>query len=151
MGRQAEDREDTMSDVTTKLTDDDAKLDALLRQARPAADAAREAALLDRIMAATEKGPRLVVAAHSAPVATAAVASPDLVPAAAPALGRRARRDIWAAGSLLAASLVVGVFLGQSTYTETTVRRIEQATGVMLASVSQDLALSLASAEDEDE
>jgi hypothetical protein len=139
-----------MSDVTTKLTDDDAKLDALLRQARPATDAAREAALLDRIMAATEKGPRLVVTA-AAPFATAAVAPPDLVPAAAPALGRRARRDIWAAGSLLAASLVVGVFLGQSTYTETTVRRIEQATGVMLASVSQDLALSLASAEDEDE
>lgn len=140
----------TTKETTSGLTGDDAKLAALLQQVRPVPDAAREAALLDRIMAAADKSPRLVVVASTP--APAAVATLPARPAVAPAVSRtRVRSDIWAAGGLLAASLVIGVFLGQSTYTETTVRRIEQATGVMLASVSQDFAQSISAAEDEDE
>jgi hypothetical protein len=132
------------------LTGEDAHLDALLRAARPAVDQAREAALLERIMAAAEKTPRLAVVVSEAAPSSVMTAKAVLARPALP--HHRARRDLWGAGGLLAASLVVGVMLGQSSLSHQTATRIEQATGLTLASASQEVARLLASVEfDEDE
>jgi hypothetical protein len=127
--------------TSSDLPRDDAALDALLRQAKPQRDEGREAALLARIMATAEKTPRLVVA-------TPAV----VAPAAARSLAlRRPDRDIWRAAGIMAAALVVGVFLGQSSFGEQTARRIEQSTGFMLASAGNEAAYSLAALEADDD
>jgi hypothetical protein len=156
---------DKTTDVTNKatrhggLSAEDAKLDALLKAARPVSDAAREAALLDRIMAAAEKTPRLVSGPTAvAPVApatakAAVVATTDVLrrePAAPVRLAVRPRRDFMMASGLLAASLVAGLLIGQMPYAAQTVTRIEQVTGFTLASASDEVARA-SSELDEDE
>lgn len=144
------------------LSHEDARLDALMKAARPTADAAREAALLERILAAAEKTPRVVAGTNEAPrVVTDSAAipavsrntQPDVVDlATARAAARRPRRDVWAAGGLLAASLVAGLMLGQLPYASETMTRIEQATGLSIASPTYEIARAIASIElDEDE
>jgi hypothetical protein len=136
-----------------ELSRDDHALDAVLQQVKPHSDPQREADLLDRIMAAADKTPRIVAVATPsvAPVGPAAVRSGDAQRTVLPLRQRRTGNDLWRAAGLLAASLVVGVFLGQSPFGAHTARRIEQATGFVLASASQAAALSLASAELEDD
>jgi hypothetical protein len=141
---------DKTTDVTSNrgLLPEDAKLDALLKAARPVSGAAREAALLDRIMAAAEKTPRLVsrpaeLPAAPAPATAVVLAATTVLRREPPApvrLAVRPRRDFMMASGLLAASLVAGLVIGQLPYAAQTVTRIEQATGYTLASASDEIA-----------
>lgn len=152
--------------MTTKKSDrglsrEDAQLDAFLAAARPAADAAREAALLDRIMATAERTPRVIARAPAVAAGTVAAVNAPVPPTTPASLvvslaearaARRPNRDRWAAGGLLAASLVAGLLLGQMPYAEQTVTRIEQVTGFTLASASNEIARAIAAVElDEDD
>lgn len=159
------------------LSSEDVRLDRLLKAARPPRDAAREAALLDRIMASAGKAPR-VVARTARPDAVTALRVVPVAPAAAPdaaALNaetaaplarpvaqpperqparstvQRSRRETWAASSLLAASLIVGLIAGQLSYTSETLTRLEQVTGLTLASASDEIDRTFATFDGEDD
>lgn len=134
----------------------------LLAAAKPERDAAREAALLERIMAAAERTPRLVVVGAGQPVAaaTATPAAVDHAPAVVrnvvassrmPLRRAGGRRDLWAATSVLAASLLIGFLAGQMSLPNAAVRSLAEASGVSFSSATQDAAQVLAAVEDEDE
>ena len=123
----------------------------LLHVAKPARDHAREAALLDRIVVQAERTPRVVVTAVERPsiaAVTSHLAQQAIAPRRPPLLSRN---ETWGAAGLLAASLLVGFFAGQTTLTQTTMQRVAEASGVSLTSASQDIARVLASAEHEDD
>jgi hypothetical protein len=137
------------------LSDADQALDRMLLAARPARDAARDAALLERILAAAERAPR-IAAVTRAPLqpqfAHAVTQAPVAVDAHIHAPGRthralRANRDWWGSAGIMAASLMIGIIAGQTTFSEQTVRGLEQVTGITLASATLDLASTLAAAE----
>ncbi len=122
----------------------------LLAVAKPQGDAAREADLLERIMASAERTPRL---ASVAPASEAPKPRTEAVPAAAtrvaPAFARRVapRRDVWAAAGALAASLVIGLVAGQMSLPNAAVHRLAEVSGVSLTSATHDVATVLAAAE----
>jgi hypothetical protein len=121
----------------------------LLSVAKPRADAAREAALLERIMTAAEHTPRLaVVTAVSRQEPHA-----EIVSAVVSLTQRRAgpRRDLWAAAGALAASLVIGFIAGQMSLPHAAVLSVAEASGVSLSSATQDVATVLATAEHGDD
>lgn len=136
----------------------------LLAAAKPERDAAREAALLERIMAAAERTPRLVVVGAGQPVAAATETATPAAVDHAPAVVRNVvassrmplrraggRRDLWAATSVLAASLLIGFLAGQMSLPNAAVRSLAEASGVSFSSATQDAAQVLAAVEDEDE
>ncbi len=117
----------------------------LLALAKPPVDAAQEAALLERIVSAAARTPRLAVVTRPSP--STAATRPI---ARAPTTARvAARRDVWAAVGVLAASLIIGFVTGQTALPQATVFRVAEASGVTL--VSQDVAGLLATAEQEDD
>jgi hypothetical protein len=102
-----------------------------------------EAALLDRIVASAERVPRLVVVSETLPPSRTP-ASTVLTPQRSRAvLARRAGLS-----GLLAASLLLGVLLGQTSVSEVAVASIEDVTGLALTTASLDLAVSDSSFED---
>jgi hypothetical protein len=119
----------------------------LLAAAKPQADIALEAALLERIMAAAERTPRL------AAVATLPKQQLPMERALAVASARRgaSSRDLWKAASVLAASLVIGFVAGQSSLPHAAVHRVAEASGLSLASATHDVASVLAGAEHGDD
>jgi hypothetical protein len=144
----------------------------LLAVAKPKTDLTRDAALLDRILAAAERTPRLAPvskvqhAMHpDVPVDSRPAASvqPDRQTAARPETTRpettrpgvmlpvparwTVRRDVWAAVSTLAASLVIGFVAGQTSLPHAAVHTMAEASGVSLTSAPIDIARMLASAE----
>ena len=127
----------------------------LLKVAKPVRDTAREAALLDRIVAAAERMPRAVAAPDLRPVAAQDIASRAAKTPPRFAALRRAplltRNESWGAVSLLAASLVIGFLAGQTTLTQTTMQQLADASGVSLTPATQDIARVLAAAEHEDD
>ena len=139
------DMTDNIGDSGRRLTDEAAAFDQLIAHAKPARDAARELALLDRIVAAAERSPRLavVMTAPAPPV----IARSEVKISPTQSKAQRPSRDWWGGAGIMAASLLIGIIAGQTTYSEQTVRGFEQATGIMLASASHDLAATLAFAE----
>jgi hypothetical protein len=131
---------DTSKTTGRPLSGEAAAIDRLLQLAKPAPDSTRE-----RIMAAAERTPRIAVVTSAPPLAPAVPTMPQTARMTQRLLGpARSHRDRWGAAGILAASLLVGVVAGQTSYSQQTVRRFEQATGLTLASASHDLALTLA-------
>lgn len=145
-----------------RLLDEAAALDRLLGGG-PAANAEAERALAERIVAAAIRSPRLAVAAGAgAPVATTAEAKPiasvvapprssDARRGSASVLGSLRGRDARRSLAVLAASLVIGLSLGQAGFADRVVVGFEDLTGVSLSSASQDMASALGAAEAGDE
>ncbi len=145
------DATETTDSTERGLTDAAAAFDRLLACAKPARDATRELVLLDRIVAAAERSPRLAAVMAGAAMASnthpPVIARIEVKPSATQRKVQRSSRDWWGGAGIMAASLLVGIIAGQSTFSEQTVRGFEQATGIVLASASQDLAATLAFAE----
>lgn len=139
----------------------------LLALAKPVADPAREALLLDRIVTTAARTPRLAprlarteALPHDAtPLVTGATAQPaaaprvmsagDVVPFVTPrSRAPIVRADVWKIASVLAASLVIGFMAGLSpSVSDRAVNTLEEATGLTFASLPQELAATLATAE----
>ena len=122
----------------------------LLAAAKPQGDAPREAALLERIVAAAERMPRLAAVAP-APSTLGARPAADTKVAALPGRRTAPRRDLWAAAGALAASLVIGFVAGQMALPNAAVHRLAEVSGVSLTSATHDVATVLASAEHGDD
>jgi hypothetical protein len=125
-----------------KIPPSDAEVtDRLLRIIRPTVDPAAEAARIDRIVAASARMPRLAAIeaavpprAASAHRLTAVLPSPAQPAAVSPRPSRFATHA--GAAGLMAASLLVGVLLGQTSGAGEAVRGFEAATGWSVAAVS---------------
>jgi hypothetical protein len=137
-------------DGARRLVSEASALDSLLDLA-PKASAAREHALKERIVAAAlrQTEPRFSVVARS--TESAAGGGWRAWAHRASAL-RAAARSGWAAGGLLAASLVVGVLLGSAGTFDTAVQQVAEATGYSVTDTSSHLALGdeMVSASDEE-
>ncbi|MGZ5889090.1 MAG: hypothetical protein ACXWJS_00645 [Hyphomicrobium sp.] len=136
-------------DGARRLVSEASALDSLLDLA-PKASAAREHALKERIVAAAlrQTEPRFAVVARSAAPARAGWrAWTGRVSAL-----RAPASSGWAAGGLLAASLVVGVLLGSAGTFDTAVQQVAEATGYSVTDTSSHLALGdeMVSASDEE-
>lgn len=136
---------------------DEEVIGRLLKAAKPKQDAAREAALLDRIVAAAERTPRAVATAPQ-PAVSAVPPPKAQLHAVTPRRPSRTsspslltNKESWSAAGLLAASLLIGFLAGQTTLTQTAMQRVAEASGVSLTAASQDVATVLAAAEHEDE
>ena len=114
-----------------RLLAEAAALDAVLAKL-PEPGAVVTGALADRIMAATRQTPRLVASTGQPSGRTVAVSA-----------GRArfgADREMWRGVAVLAASLMIGVFAGQSQLAAGAVPALEALTGVSLASSPDRLA-----------
>jgi hypothetical protein len=137
-------------DGARRLVSEASALDSLLDLA-PKASAAREHALKERIVAAAlrQTEPRFCVVARS----TEPAAGGGWRAWAHRASALRAPASSgWAAGGLLAASLVVGVLLGSAGTFDTAVQQVAEATGYSVTDTSSHLALGdeMVSASDEE-
>lgn len=124
-------------------------LDRLLAMAAPKKASIDDAELVDRIVAAAGRMPR-VVTGNAEPGA----AEPKLAIAANPsgnvvkldrrlAVGRVFGTDLRRGFAVLAASLVLGLSIGQSGLMDRAVAGFEELTGVAIAPVSQDITRAL--------
>jgi hypothetical protein len=114
-----------------------------------APDAEAQRALADRIVAAAVRSPRLATVEGTGEGPRQA-ASPQ--PVAGPRLlakisDRLPRKDLRRGLAVLAASLVVGLSLGQMGLVDRTLAGVEEITGVSLTAASLDLAGAIGSAE----
>ena len=101
----------------------------------PEPDAAATAALADRIMASTRRAPRLVAS-------TDKVARPAQPVRSSGASMGTADRDLWRGAALMAASLIIGIFVGQTQFGAGAVPAIEALTGVALPGSGERLAVA---------
>lgn len=117
-------------------------LDRVLERA-PLPSLAREAALVDRIVAAARRSPRMVrideapapqAAATDSDAGEAASASGNVIrwPAARGALRPLAGSAFGRAASVLAASLALGIFIGLSTLPQSVLPGLQDMTGLSL-------------------
>jgi hypothetical protein len=113
-------------DAARHLLAEATALDSLLDLA-PKASAAREHALKERIVAAAlrQTGPKFAVVAR----ATEDAGAGWKAWVRRPSLSRAPASSGWAAGGLLAASLVVGVLLGSAGTFDTAAQQMAEATG----------------------
>jgi hypothetical protein len=136
-------------DGARRLVSEASALDSLLDLA-PKASAAREHVLKERIVAAAlrQTEPRFAVVARSTKPARAGWRAWT---GRASAL-RAPASSGWAAGGLLAASLVVGVLLGSAGTFDTAVQQVAEATGYSVTDTASHLALGdeMVSASDEE-
>jgi hypothetical protein len=116
-------------------------LDRALESA-PLPSLAREAALTDRIIAAARRSPRMVpVTGPAAATADAPRAADNVVTLpTSRTRGPWLSRKTGGAAGLLAASLVLGVFLGLSSLSQSVVPALEEATGFKLGAGSRMMA-----------
>jgi hypothetical protein len=112
---------------------DDRQLDALLRRAAPTPTQGEQADLVARILAASERAPRLTIV--NSP--TARAPAPLRVTPDAGVVGLNRRAGL---AGLLAASLLLGVLLGQAGVSDRALTGLENATGLTLTLASLDLA-----------
>ena len=111
-----------MSDAgARRLLAEASALDAVLAAA-PELDPAAMSALADRIAALTRRAPRLVATANPAIVALPTGATPH------DAAGTH--RELWRGAALLAASLVIGIFVGQSQFGAGALPALEELAGL---------------------
>lgn len=121
-------------------------LDRLLAMAAPKKAAADDALLADRIVAAAERTPRVVTGKPHAPVAAPKRAVSESAPGNVitfqrrTAFGRVFGSDLRRGFAVLAASLVLGLSIGQSGLMDRAVVGLEEITGVAIAPVTQDIA-----------
>jgi hypothetical protein len=116
-------------------------LDRVLERA-PLPSLAAESALAERIVAAARRSPRMVRTAK-VDAGAAAVAEPGNVIALprAPAAPRRlARSAFGGAAGVLAASLLLGIFIGNSSLSQSVLPAIEDMTGIRLTPASSTVA-----------
>jgi hypothetical protein len=131
-----------------RLEAEERALDALLARARPEVTPDRLAALTDRIVAAAERTPRLAAVTLSEPPALAvSVATKPAATPARPMGDLTRRRDLRRSLAAIAASLVLGVSVGQSGLLDVAVAGFEDMTGLSLASAPVDMARALGAAE----
>lgn len=123
-----------------------AALDKLLAMAAPKTPSA-DSILVDRIVAAAERTPRVVApntVSGSAKTTSPAASGDRVVAFQRPAsMARFWGADIRRGLAVLAASLVLGLSIGQSGIMDRALLGFEDLTGVPLASVSQDIAGAL--------
>lgn len=124
-------------------------LDRLLAMAAPKTAAASDTRLVDRIVAAAERTPRVVTGKPNAFPAEPKLAAADSAPANVvklerrTAVGRVFASDLRRGFAVLAASLVLGLSIGQSGLLDRAVVGLEELTGVAIAPVSQDITRAL--------
>lgn len=124
-------------------------LDHLLAMAAPKKSASNDALLIDRIVAAAEKTPRVVVGKSQTatnvpqPVASNVERSNVVTFERRTAFGRVFGSDLRRGFAVLAASLVLGLSIGQSGLMDRAVVGIEEITGVAIAPVSQEISRAL--------
>ena len=108
-------------------------LDRVLERA-PLPSLAREALLTERILTSARRSPRMVTA--SAKGVPAAAASRTAMPSALPArsLWLSRKTAVGSAAGTLAAALVLGVFIGLSSLSQSVLPALEQLTGIALSS-----------------
>ena len=118
-------------------------LDQLLARARPAIDPARLDALTDRIVATAQRTPRMA--------ASSTKRSPSVPPQKAVPVARLSaftqRRDVRRSLSAIAASLMLGLSIGQAGLLDAAVNGLEDLTGLAFASAQTDVASALSAAE----
>lgn len=139
-----------LKDTTTATALREAEaLDRLLAMAAPKKTVASDALLIDRIVAAAEKTPRVVVGksqtATNVPQAVASSVERSNVVTfeRRTAFGRVFGSDLRRGFAVLAASLVLGLSIGQSGLMDRAVVGIEEITGVAIAPVSQEISRAL--------
>jgi hypothetical protein len=131
-------------------------LDQVLSRGAVVASAERERALADRIVAAASRMPRVVPVLSTAPQVTpllkpASTVMPPATVVAPSSIPRFARRaDVGRSLALLAASLIIGVSIGQSGLGDRAFAGLEDLTGLSLASSDVAVVLSAADIVDED-
>jgi len=117
-----------------RLLDEAAALDAVLSHvAEP--DVAVTATLVDRIIAVSQRSPRLVCRTEH----------PGQLPGSARSanIGRRSHdTDLWRGIAALAASLVIGIFAGQSQFAAGAVPALEALAGISLPGSADRLAMA---------
>jgi hypothetical protein len=120
-------------------------LDRALERA-PLPSLAKEAALADRILSAARRSPRMVLPARSEAVQAASRATSTSVdnvirlPAPGQRSGWLTRKAFGGAAGMLAASLVLGVILGLSSFSQGMAPALEEMTGVTLVNGGRALA-----------
>ena len=126
-----------------------AALDRLLATAAPK-KASADKALIDRIVATAERTPRVVTQTAAQKIAKTATpvdtprAQETIVPLRRPAPASRAwGSDLRRGFAVLAASLVLGLSIGQLGIMDRALVGLEDITGVALAPVSQEIAGAL--------
>lgn len=131
-----------------------AALDRLLAQPEAPGDKAAADALVDRIVGAARRTPRAVPRTEPASVSLSDATRPDATgPAVMPlvrALPTPARRpasmfrraEIGGGAALLAASMVLGIFMGGSRLADRAVPALEELTGLTISSPAHSLALA---------
>ncbi len=90
-------------------------------------DATTTSALATRIVAAAAKTPRIAAAAEAA----------NRLHMNSPAASRHGRTDVWRAAAVLAASMVLGIFVGQSQLGAQALPKIAALAGVSFASAER--------------
>lgn len=126
-----------------------AALDRLLAIPDAASAMPADAALVDRIVAAAHRTPRAVPRSAPQTVSTPVVARLAAVPPAlavpAPTLRRAStfgRVEIGGGAALLAASMVLGIFVGGSRLADGALPALEELTGITISSPAHSLALA---------
>ncbi|MBV1693964.1 MAG: hypothetical protein KGP27_05835 [Hyphomicrobiales bacterium] len=127
-----------------------AALDRLLAIPDAASAMPADAALVDRIVAAAHRTPRAVPRSAPEPVSTPLVARLATVPStprsiAAPTSRRTStfgRVEIGGGAALLAASMVLGIFVGGSRLADGALPALEELTGITISSPAHSLALA---------
>ena len=109
-------------------------LDTVLAHA-PEPDVAATTALADRIVAATRRAPRLVASTEQAAPRVSAASKARVAPGGT-------QHDLWRGAALVAASLLIGIFVGQSQFGAGAVPALEELTGVSLTSPGVRIALA---------
>ena len=123
-------------------------LDRILERA-PLPSLASEAALAERIIAAAQRSPRMVRTGETVASATSeGAARPTTAGLRAPSVVRRGDRRRWLNGSpagraagLLAACLMLGIFLGASAVPQPVIPALEEFTGIAIGNSNSTQAL----------
>ena len=122
-------------------------LDRILERA-PLPSLASEAALAERIVAAAQRSPRMVPTGEAGGTAASQAPQRPTVGASAGSVIRLAERRRWFNGSpagraagLLAACLMLGIFLGASAVPQPVVPALEEFTGIAIANSNTTQAL----------
>src|SRR5262249_46131236 len=97
---------------------------------------AREAVLTERILASARRSPRMVAASVGGKTLPQAPSSRTAMPSALPArsLWLSRKTAVGSAAGTLAAALVLGVFMGLSSLSQSVLPALEQLTGIALSS-----------------
>ncbi len=114
-------------------------------------DAPAAPALADRIVAAARRTPRMVHVDSRASPTAASAAGPasDGARRDARSVRRGPGREVWPSAAVLAACMLIGVFVGGSRFADGALPAIEEYTGLSLTSPVQGLVLAVGEVEED--